>query len=69
MRQLSDCSDVRNQGLCIHCGEALEEAGYQQRARSDPKPSGSPPPDNLPVVYACQRCNSGSLMTRPTWSP
>ena len=59
MRQLSDCSDVRNQGLCIHCGKALDKADISREHAPTRGLLNRPLPDNLPVVYACQRCNSG----------
>ena len=59
MRQLSDYSDVRNQGLCIHCGGALEKADISREHAPTLGLLDRPLPDNLPVVYACQRCNSG----------
>ena len=59
MRPLSDCSDVRNQGLCTHCGETLEKADISREHAPTHGLLDRPFPDNLPVVYACQRSNGG----------
>ena len=59
MRQLTDFSDDRNRGICVHCGEGL----VSEKQTRDHVPSKvlltSPYPENLPVVHACRRCNSG----------
>ena len=59
MRQLNDYSDVRNHGLCIHCGEGL----YRDNSSRDHVPTRSllnrPYPDNLPTVDVCGECNNG----------
>ena len=59
MDQITDCSDSRSKGWCIHCGNLL---GASQVTR-DHVPSKSllhkPYPDNLPVVDVCQSCNAG----------
>ena len=59
MRQSDDCSDDRNQCLCIHCGESLEEEDMSREHAPTRGLLDRPLPDNLPVVHACQRCNSG----------
>ena len=55
MRQISDYSDNRTKGFCVHCGGRDETR--------DHSPSkvflDSPYPENLPVSPACLPCNNG----------
>ena len=57
--QLSDFSDARSRGICIHCEEGLADgegtrATYPSKALLDP-----PYPENLSVVDVCHQCNVG----------
>ena len=58
MDQLTDVSDSRNKGWCVHCGGSL----WLEEATRDHVPTRgllSPPyPENLPVVMVCKQCNS-----------
>ena len=58
MKQLSDYSDIRMRGWCVHCGKTLEE----EETNRDHVPTKAllrpPPPDSLPVVEVCSECNS-----------
>ena len=58
MEQLTDFSDSRNKGHCIHCGGSL----WLEDSNRDHVPTKgllSPPyPENLPAVSTCQQCNS-----------
>ena len=59
MKQLNDCGDVRNRGLCIHCGEILHHGSRSwdhipTRALLD-----RPYPYDLPTVEVCGECNNG----------
>ena len=59
MDQLTDYSDSRNKGFCIHCGGGL---GSDESNRDHVPTRGllnSPYPENLPVVEVCRQCNSG----------
>ena len=59
MEQLTDFSDSRNKGFCIHCGGALR-TGESNRDHVPTKGFLNPPyPENLPVVDVCRKCNSG----------
>ena len=59
MDQLTDYSDSRNKGFCIHCGSGLRP----DESNRDHVPTrgllNPPYPENLPVVQVCQQCNSG----------
>ena len=59
MKHLKDCSDVRNQGPCIHCGGS----SYQGSRSRDHVPTRAlldrPYPDGLPTVEVCGECNNG----------
>lgn len=59
MDQLTDYSDSRNKGFCIHCGSGL----MPEEANRDHVPTrgllNPPYPENLPVVEVCRECNSG----------
>ena len=59
MDQLTDYSDSRNKGSCIHCGSGLRT----NESNRDHVPTkgllNSPYPENLPVVEVCRQCNSG----------
>ena len=58
MEQLTDFSDVRNKGACIHCGAGLVP-GYVNRDHVPSKTLLSRPlPDNLPVSPTCMTCNA-----------
>ena len=59
MRQTDDCSDDRNRGFCVHCGESLGTADISREHAPTRGLLNRPLPDNLPVVHACQQCNSG----------
>ena len=58
MEQLTDLSDSRNKGSCIHCGTGL----WSEESSRDHVPTkgllNPPYPENLPVVEVCQQCNS-----------
>ena len=59
MDQLTDYSDSRNRGFCIHCGIGLRP-GESNRDHVPTRGLLDPPyPDNLPVVAVCRQCNSG----------
>lgn len=59
MDQLTDYSDSRNKGFCIHCGSELRP----DESNRDHVPTrgllNRPYPENLPVVEVCRLCNSG----------
>lgn len=59
MRQLDDCSDDGNQGLCIHCGEVLAKEDISREHAPTRGLLDHLLPDNLPVVHARQGCNNG----------
>jgi hypothetical protein len=56
MRQFRNYADERNSGFCVHCGSTADET-------RDHAPSKAfldePLPENLPVTFACRRCNNG----------
>lgn len=55
MRQISDFSDRRIKGYCVHCGSQEVET----RDHVPPKALlDDPLPENLPVVPSCAPCNS-----------
>ena len=58
MRQTDDYSDDRNRGFCVHCGESLGTADISREHAPTRSLLNRPLPDNLPVVHACQQCNS-----------
>ena len=59
MDQLTDYSDSRNKGFCIHCGSGLRP----DESNRDHVPTrgllNPPYSENLPVVEVCRQCNSG----------
>ena len=59
MKQLKDCSDVRNHGLCIHCGEGLDEGNSSRDHVPTRGLLDCPYPDGLPTVEVCGECNNG----------
>lgn len=58
MDKVSDFSDSRNKGWCIHCGSSLAAVATNE----DHVPSRclltKPHPRNLPTVIICRECNS-----------
>ena len=57
--QLSDFSDARSRGICIHCEEGLVD-GEGTRDHVPSKALLDPPyPENLSVVDVCHQCNVG----------
>lgn len=59
MDQLTDFSDSRNKGICVHCGEwpapdDLSADHVPTKALLKP-----PHPENVPMVDVCRQCNSG----------
>ena len=59
MRQMDDYSDDRSRRFCVHCGGILEVADISREHAPTRSLLDRPLPHNLPVVHACQRCNSG----------
>jgi hypothetical protein len=59
MRQLNDCSDARNHGLCIHCGKGLDEGNSSRDHVPTRALLNIPYPDDLPTVEICGECNNG----------
>ena len=58
MDQLTDFSDSRNKGFCIHCGSGLR-LDESNRDHVPTRGLLNPPyPENLPVVQVCRPCNS-----------
>lgn len=57
MKALTDYSDERGRGACIHCGVGLDS----RNANTDHVPTkcllDRPPPDHPPVVKICAACN------------
>lgn len=57
MDQIDDFSDERNKAFCPYCGRTTESRNREHvpsRVFLD-----TPYPENLPIVYPCQKCNSG----------
>lgn len=59
MKQLKDCSDVRDHGLCIHCGNGLDEGNSSRDHLPTRALLNMPYPDDLPTVEVCGECNNG----------
>ena len=59
MDQLTDYSDSRNKGFCIHCGSGLRPDGSNRDHVPTRGLLNPPYPENLPVVDVCRPCNSG----------
>ena len=58
MRQLRDYTDKRLKGICIHCGQSLDDKSKDM----DHAPSKSllnPHPENPPTVEVHKKCNAG----------
>ncbi len=59
MDQLTDYSDERNRGFCIHCGESLAHVESDRDHAPTKALLNRRYPMNLPVVQVCRRCNCG----------
>ena len=59
MDQLTDYSDSRNKGFCIHCGGGLRHDDSNRDHVPTRGLLNPPYPENLPVVEVCRQCNSG----------
>ena len=59
MKQLKDCSEVRNHGPCIHCKNGLDEGNSNRDHVPIRAPLNMPYPDDLPIVEVCGECNNG----------
>ena len=59
MDQLTDYSDSRNKGFCIHCGSGLRPDDSNRDHVPTRGLLNPPYPENLPVVQVCRQCNSG----------
>ncbi len=59
MEQLTDYSDSRNKGFCIHCGSGLRHDDSNRDYVPTRGLLNPPYPENLPVVDVCRQCNSG----------
>ncbi|MDQ0465225.1 hypothetical protein QO010_003012 [Caulobacter ginsengisoli] len=55
MRQVTDFSDERNKGWCVHCGGPYETDDHMPSKVFLDRPF----PENLPVTPACASCNEG----------
>ena len=59
MRQLDDFSDPSTKGVCIHCGESLEDSRANREHAATKALLNEPYPENLSVVNVHEQCNSG----------
>ncbi|MXZ86096.1 MAG: hypothetical protein F4Z02_10625 [Acidimicrobiia bacterium] len=68
MKQMTDYSDTRNRGACIHCGVHLNS----RNRNKDHVPSKcllvNPLPANLPKVAVCKECNGSFSMDEEYFS-
>ncbi len=58
MDQLTDYSDSRNKGFCIHCGSGLRPDDSNRDHVPTRGLLNPPYPENLPVVQVCRQCNA-----------
>ena len=58
MDQLTDYSDSRNKGFCIHCGSGLKPDDSNRDHVPTRGLLNPPYPENLPVVLVCRECNA-----------